>query len=312
MPNVEARLRPVGVLLLAREHGGPDAPSRVLTTHRYLVHIADTPAEAHRLVLQNADIGIAVIELQGETFRGTEVYAGLTQHLPHDRELACIFLARSPSVNDVVRALRMGAVDLLRKPVDPAHLIDAVSRAETALTRRATLREGAREMADLVEELRRRTAAQLDGVRHTPALGPSHRANASVEFTEMLDPQAQREDSSSLAYNQRQRRHVTAAIRSQTLRREMLGAHLVGNPCWDMLLDLHEKALLGRSVSVSSLCGVVPVPATTALRRLDDMVIAGLISRVRDSSDARRVLIQLTESGTRKLRAYFDTVGSDR
>lgn len=299
--------RPVAILLVGEEQPGAFAPSRVLGTHNHLVHTARQPADAQRLLAEHGDIGIAILHLHGDGFRGMEVYAALCQRLPRDRELAAIFLARAPSVNDAVRALRLGAVDLLRSPVDPTHLLDAVARAETLVARRAALRAGAATMARLVEEMQRSAATQLDAARRLDTFGASATA---TEFTEQLDASAQREDTASLAYTHRLRRRLADEIRAQSTRRRLVSPDLLGDPCWEMLLDLLDKSIAGRTVSVSSLCSVVAVPATTALRRLDDMVAAGLIKRTRDGTDARRVLIGLTEDGTRRLQAYFDAAGA--
>ena len=37
---------------------------------------------------------------------------------------------------------------------------------------------------------------------------------------------------------------------------------------------------------------------------------SGLITRLRDGTDRRRVLVQLTPAAATRLRAYFDTAGS--
>lgn len=297
----------MSILLLGEEQPGAFAPSRVLGTRNYRTHVARQPGDAHRLLAEHEDIGIAILHLHGDGFRGIEVYAALCQRLSRDRELAAIFLARSPSVNDAVRALRLGAVDLLRSPVDPDHLLDAVARAETLVHRRSVLRTGAAAMTGLLEEMQRTAAAQLEAARRLDTLGPSL---AATEFTEQLDATAQREDTASLASTQRLRRRLAEEIRAQTTRRQLVSPALLGDPCWEMLLDLLDKSMAGRTVSVSSLCSVVAVPATTALRRLDDMVAAGLIRRTRDDKDARRVLVCLTEDGTNRLRAYFDAAGA--
>jgi CheY-like chemotaxis protein len=304
------RARCVSILLLAREHGGLNAPSRVLSSEGYLVHIAGTAAEALRLVTQHKDVAIAVLEIGGQdSMRGTEVFASLLQGVAAERELLAVFLARSPSVNDVVRALRLGAVDVLRSPIEPAHLLDAVARAEAIVTRNAVLRTGAAALASVVRDLNGRATAFSDAVRvNTPAAAA--RMAAGVDFAEPLDASAQREDTSSLAFTQRQLRMVRAAIKAQSLRRSMIGTCLGEDPCWDMLLDLHHKALSGQVVSVTSLCRVSVAPATTALRRLDDLVTAGLVLRRRDPDDARRVLVQLTETGMQKLRSYFVAMSS--
>ena len=298
------------VLLLAPDAGNRAMLSRVLVAHCRHVDIAANPVEAQRLLLQNDAAGIAVLDLHCASFSGTDVYAEMCQRLPRDRELAVIFLARSPSVNDVVRALRLGAVDLLRSPVHPEHLLDAVARASSALARQAVLRQCAAAVNALTAEMHAQTSALLSAVRTLPKLRARDDADGTVEFTETLDWQAQHEDVSSLPYTQRQRRRVSSAIKDQARRREVLGGSLVDDfACWDMLLDLHQGSLAGRGISVSSLCSATSVPVTTALRRLDEMLLAGLITRTRDSADRRRVMVRLTEQAAERLRRYFDVAG---
>ena len=83
---------------------------------------------------------------------------------------------------------------------------------------------------------------------------------------------------------------------------------LFSDPAWDMLLDLTHARLSGKRVSVSSLCIASRVPATTALRRIGDLVSQGLATRVRDESDGRRVFVDLTEDGFTRMLAYIENV----
>ncbi len=83
---------------------------------------------------------------------------------------------------------------------------------------------------------------------------------------------------------------------------------LFADPAWDMLLDLMHARLNGKRISVSSLCIAARVPATTALRRIGDLVSAGLATRVRDESDGRRVFIELTEDGFARMDRYLEQV----
>lgn len=80
---------------------------------------------------------------------------------------------------------------------------------------------------------------------------------------------------------------------------------LFADPAWDMLLDLTHARLTGKRVSVSSLCIAARVPATTALRRIGDLVASGLATRVKDESDGRRVFIELTEDGFTRMGDYL-------
>ena len=83
---------------------------------------------------------------------------------------------------------------------------------------------------------------------------------------------------------------------------------LFSDPAWDMLLDLTHARLSGKRVSVSSLCIASRVPATTALRRIGDLVSQGLATRVRDENDGRRVFVDLTDEGFTRMLAYIENV----
>jgi predicted transcriptional regulator len=83
---------------------------------------------------------------------------------------------------------------------------------------------------------------------------------------------------------------------------------LFADPAWDMLLDLTHARLAGKHVSVSSLCIASGVPATTALRRITDLVETGLAVRIKDHSDGRRVFVELTDDGFARMIRYLDKV----
>ena len=63
------------------------------------------------------------------------------------------------------------------------------------------------------------------------------------------------------------------------------------------MLDLYSSTLRGRTVAVSDLCIASGTSATTALRRLHVLVDLGLIKRVPDPADRRRVLVKQTPRG---------------
>lgn len=97
-------------------------------------------------------------------------------------------------------------------------------------------------------------------------------------------------------------------IRARRLREELFGAGLFADPAWDILLDLTAARIEGRSVAVSSLCIAAAVPATTALRWIKQLTEAGLLRRVADPDDGRRVFIELTDRAAAAMTAYFAAV----
>jgi len=101
-------------------------------------------------------------------------------------------------------------------------------------------------------------------------------------------------------------------IRARRLRNQFFGPALFADPAWDMLLDLMVARIEGRSVAVSSLCIAAGVPATTALRWIKQLTSIGLLRRVADPGDGRRIFIELTDEAVNSMRDYFSALVDDR
>ncbi len=76
---------------------------------------------------------------------------------------------------------------------------------------------------------------------------------------------------------------------------------------WSMLTELLRARLARRRLSVTSLCLASKSPVTTALRRIDRLLEAGLICCTQDPKDRRRKYIELTASGTARLQETLRT-----
>ena len=101
---------------------------------------------------------------------------------------------------------------------------------------------------------------------------------------------------------------IRSIIRARRMRAHFFGGGLFADPAWDILLDLGAARLEGRSVAVSSLCIAAAVPATTALRWIKQLTETGLLRRVADPVDGRRVFIELTDGAARAMTTYFASV----
>jgi DNA-binding MarR family transcriptional regulator len=93
--------------------------------------------------------------------------------------------------------------------------------------------------------------------------------------------------------------------RDRRRRARHLPDRLLGEPAWDILLDLYVAAGRGQAVSVSNACLSADAPASTALRWLQHLEREGLVVRLPDPTDARRHYVRLTESGLARMTAYF-------
>jgi len=73
---------------------------------------------------------------------------------------------------------------------------------------------------------------------------------------------------------------------------QLLGADLVFDPAWHMLLTLFDEHARGRETSVSSLCYASGSPFTTSLRVLSALEKKRMIRKRPDSRDGRRIFIE--------------------
>lgn len=87
------------------------------------------------------------------------------------------------------------------------------------------------------------------------------------------------------------------------------GYDLLGEPGWDILLDLFIGELEGARIQVSSVCLDAGVPSTTILRWLARLEQDGLIYRAADNIDGRRRFVRLTESGRLLMQKALNAIG---
>jgi hypothetical protein len=104
-------------------------------------------------------------------------------------------------------------------------------------------------------------------------------------------------------------RLVRRIIRQRQLRSRFFDGDLFADPAWDMLLDLTAARAEHTRVSVTSLCIASGVPPTTALRWIGQMSEAGLLRRVEDETDRRRVFITLSDDAAEAMARYFAELG---
>ena len=94
-------------------------------------------------------------------------------------------------------------------------------------------------------------------------------------------------------------------LAARAIRDRYLPADLLGEPGWDMLLYLYASHAQGKRVCVSSCCYASGVPATTALRWLDNLEACGMIKRHYDKVDTRRRIVELSFEGWGKMTAVL-------
>lgn len=93
-------------------------------------------------------------------------------------------------------------------------------------------------------------------------------------------------------------------VKARRQRERIFPAELFADPAWDILLDLFANTVRGNAVSISDACIASAVPSTTALRWIGRLHELGLLERLQDPRDTRRVLLRLTDPALDKVAGW--------
>jgi len=211
---------------------------------------------------------VVVTDLRMPELSGMEFAERLSQ-LGEGERPEIIFVSGNAGFDDAVQAIRLGARDMLTKPIDGPRLVRAVKSAQHARQMRLRAKE-------------------------TPppaAPAPGGKSKAA-------------EDGGPVA---RKRAALSELKTMRRLRSQYFPAELFSDPCWEMLLDLYDAALVGAEVTVTSLGAASGVPQTTALRRMETLQAHHLIVRTEDKADKRRTIIKLSDAGMHAVENFFET-----
>jgi DNA-binding MarR family transcriptional regulator len=101
-------------------------------------------------------------------------------------------------------------------------------------------------------------------------------------------------------------RFVHDLVQARRDRSALFGPELLGEPAWDILLELYVAELDRQKVLVSKVGKSSGIAETTALRWLDRLENDGWLTRVPDPSRGRRVFVMLTGRGSVAMQVYVD------
>lgn len=88
-------------------------------------------------------------------------------------------------------------------------------------------------------------------------------------------------------------------------RRRYIDAELLGEPAWDILLDLFIHQVAGRRVSLTSSSLASHAPHATAMRYFSALEQYGFVCRHKSETDARVTFLALTPEGFRRVGEYL-------
>lgn len=280
-------------------------------------------ADRHCLAFQHANealaalreyeqIEVIVTDLRMPEVDGLDLIQLVRRQFAERRWLQFIIVTGQASMDTAISALRLEAVDYLFKPVLPQNLLAAVRQAmQKSRSLSSTHSQGhgdscgkqllslAQTARSLAMELGRISQGTFFGSAvqaAVPAAIGGERTNASVQA--YMQDRAQ--DHDSLRY----------LMTLQEVRSGIFGEALLPDAAWEMLVELMLAKLTGRRIAVTSLCLASKAPVTTALRRIDDLLDAGLVVRLPDPSDRRRSYMELSATGQQKMRDFLAHVAT--
>ncbi|MBK3778554.1 response regulator transcription factor [Azospirillum sp. YIM DDC1] len=269
------------------------------------IHVTHDPIAALDTLEADGSIGIVAVELALPHFDGLALVERMRKSV--QRHLQVIVVAPNATAADVVRAMHLRAADFVSDPQDGSQLHGALARALAAHQAAAPLPApappaGNGELHGALEDAYRHGLALIEAVKALREGQPAVAAPVPA-------PAPAVPSSAPAATGENRRLAVLRALQqSRVARDKYFPKGLFEDPCWDMLLDLMANHLRGRRISVSSLCMASGVAQTTALRRITELHDRGLVRRIADEKDGRRVFIELTEQGIAALSGYVEHI----
>ncbi len=299
--SAELHVTGTSILIACSDRALGDGMRDSFERNGHRIHVTHNAIAALDTLEADASIGIVAVELARPHFDGLALVERMRGSV--DRPLQFIIVAAQPSAQDVVRAMHLRVADFVSDPTDGSQLHGALARAlslhhGSAVDEAPDLRH-----ADALEDAYRHGLALIAAVK---ALRESHPAAMPSAPSPALEKTP--EPPARTGQENRRLDILRALQQSRVARDKFFPKGLFEDPCWDMLLDLMANHLRGRRISVSSLCVASGVAQTTALRRISELNDRGLVRRIADERDGRRVFVELTEQGIAALSAYVEHI----
>jgi len=190
--------------------------------------------------------------------------------------LQLLIMTAFPSLDSSLEAMRLGVCDYLEKPINVAALRDAVLRAV------GRGRQSPSAARDTAAAGRAQTALDVSSAGAFEALpgrgGPFEAA--AIELLSRLSGE----------------------------RCRIFADYACDEAAVSILLDVYKTELQNKKLSVTAFCVINDVSPSTALRRIQALVNAGLVEREDDGTDRRRSLLSTTPIGQELVQRYLGAI----
>jgi len=248
-----------------------------------LAHSAD---EALTWLRGSSQADVVVSDIRMPVTDGIEFLSRLRDEFAARRWLQIILVTGHATVDTAIAAIRLEASDYLIKPVEPAALRESVGHA---LKRADSLRKVERAKPD-----------------STDAAALREFADVATELAGNLRLMSRPGPTAALAHAKANLATLELLRRLQGARQTIFGDAVMPEPAWEMIAELMRARLAGERLSVTSLALSSQSPATTALRRIEDLIQCGLATRTPDPADRRRSYVELTPEGAKRMQVFLE------
>lgn len=273
--------------------------SSVLTTNGFPCLTASSGEQALALIAANPDILLAISDINMPGMDGIALLGRINSQSPEGHAPRVIFLTAHARVDYAVAALRLGAIDFLTKPVRPQNLLGVVRNAwDGALRARA-----ASALPDEVAALARK-AQELAAIVQRRAVPRSHEKPPPPAAPTPSTAERDASHSAEVA--------LLGMDRLRRLRREFPPLGDLDDVAWDLVRELVRVERTTQRLSVSALSmSAEQVSSSTAVRRIQELVRAGVLVRTPDPADARRDFVNLAPEMRATLDRYLEQVAQE-
>lgn len=254
----------------------------------YACHAFTAPGEALAFVAARRRPLILMSDVRMPGMSGIELLGLIRAEAGPPIEV--ILFSGHAGFNEAVEALKYGIVDFLLKPIDLGRLEKTMRLADERLGERMSEQHRSERLAGWLAEV-------VTGAR--AILGPAPPAEpAATPAAPAAPPQRPAEDGALAVLKLTQVNRRT--------RDRLFGHCRGGDASWEIILFVCEQAMRGQTVSVTAACHAATIPQTTALRKIDELVAAGLLARAPCADDRRCILLHPTDECMTALTAYLE------
>lgn len=286
--------RPNQVLVVDNEQAVLQEVADTLGTEGFTCHVATTLEEAQTRYFNEPSIEIVLCDVGLDGESGLDLPLILRNSIV-GRVPSFIFFTAHNELDVVIDAMRAGATDFLTKPCTRMDLVNAIKRAARLQTdTRKNIEEAFRTVSRYAKIVREgdahepRSKKRLDADRSRTTTyrtvgGPNAAPPVPENIAKVLD------------------------IRRNILRKA--SAVAFWNVETDILLELLAARDEGREVSATKISLTVHLPQTTVLRRIEHLEESGLVTRIRDDEDKRRMILRITDAGEQMIARFAADFG---